>query len=173
MLDQTINWENLLQWGGAEAVGGREQLRGVSARIRVDQHGAQSLWRVASVLDKAAGLILQMLPVSVWPREGISNVVGGKGKPQVYALKYALCPVLPSPCSCCYPISVSVLCRGEFQVSPGPVPPGDPRTPRVPLHHPSAAGRPHIPVLHLCDVLSGCCSAAGKPQTLIQKESIR
>lgn len=46
-------------------MGGREQLRGVSARIKVDQHRAQSLWHVASVLDKAAELILQMLPMSV------------------------------------------------------------------------------------------------------------
>lgn len=99
---------------------------------------------------------------------------GGRGQPQVYTLKYALCPVLPSPSPAAVtPVSVSVLCRGEFQVSPGPVPPGYPRAPRVPLHHPPAAGGAHIPVLHLCDVLSGCCFAAGKSQTLIQKESIR
>lgn len=46
-------------------MGGREQLREVSARIRMDQHRAQSLWHVVSVVDKAAGLILQMLPMSV------------------------------------------------------------------------------------------------------------
>ncbi|XP_064375061.1 solute carrier family 41 member 3 isoform X4 [Dromaius novaehollandiae] len=54
-----------------------------------------------------------------------------------------------------------LLIRGEFQVSPSPVPPGYPRAPRVPLHHPSAAGRPHVSVLHLCDTLSDCCFAAG------------
>ncbi|XP_074458823.1 solute carrier family 41 member 3 isoform X4 [Larus michahellis] len=54
-----------------------------------------------------------------------------------------------------------LLIRGEFQVSPSPVPPGYPRAPCVPVHNPSAAGRPHVSVLHLCDVLSDCCFAAG------------
>ena len=83
-------------------------------------------------------------------------------------------PVFPPPSvAAVITVSVSVLCRGEFQVSPSPVPPGYPRAPRIPLHHPSAAGRPHISVLHLCDVLSDCCFAAGKSQTLIQKEPLR
>lgn len=80
-------------------------------------------------------------------------------------------PVLPTVCSCCH--HCFCLCRGEFQVSPSPVPPGYPRAPCVPLHHPSAARRPHVSVLHLCDVLSDCCFAAGKPQPLIQKEPLR
>ncbi|XP_035750658.1 solute carrier family 41 member 3 isoform X4 [Egretta garzetta] len=71
------------------------------------------------------------------------------------------------------PMHHILLLRGEFQVSPSPVLPGYPRAPRVPLHHPSAAGRPHVSVLHLCDVLSDCCFAAGKPQALIQEEPLR
>ncbi|XP_075014985.1 solute carrier family 41 member 3 isoform X8 [Calonectris borealis] len=59
------------------------------------------------------------------------------------------------------PMHHILLIRGEFQVSPSPVPSGYPRAPCVPLHHPSAARRPHVSVLHLCDVLSDCCFAAG------------
>ncbi|XP_062441722.1 solute carrier family 41 member 3 isoform X5 [Rhea pennata] len=54
-----------------------------------------------------------------------------------------------------------LLIRSEFQVSPSPVPPGYPRAPRVPLHHPSAAGRPYVSILHFCDTLSDCCFVAG------------
>lgn len=82
------------------------------------------------------------------------------------------CPA-PTICSTVIAVFVSVLCRGEFQVGPSPVPPGYPRAPCVPVHHPSAAGRPHVSVLHLCDVLSDCCFAAGKPQHLIRKEPLR
>lgn len=53
-----------MQQGRAEAVGGREQLRGVFRRSGVDQHGAY-LWHTVSVRDKAAGLILQMLRIAV------------------------------------------------------------------------------------------------------------
>ncbi|KAM6343895.1 solute carrier family 41 member 3 isoform 7-T8 [Alca torda] len=63
-----------------------------------------------------------------------------------------------------------LLIRGEFQVSPSPVPPGYPRAPCVPVHHPPAAGRPHVSVLHLCDVLSDCCFAAGNSSTRAKHE---
>lgn len=57
-------------------MGGRQQLRGVFGRSGVDQHRAR-LWHIVSVLDKAAGLILQMLQVAVGSRKSVSNVVGG------------------------------------------------------------------------------------------------
>lgn len=91
-------------------------------------------------------------------------MVGGREQPQVYALKQAAAVIS---------VSVSVLCRSEFQVGPSPLLPGYPRAPRVPLHYPSAARRPHVSVLHLRGVLSDGCSAAGKPQTLTQKEPLR
>lgn len=100
-------------------------------------------------------------------------LVGGDSPKSMYQHENTqLYPVIPTP-SAAAVIAVSVLHRGEFQVSPSPVPPGCPRAPGVPLHHPSAAGGPHVSVLHLCDVLSDCCFAAGKPRTLIQKESHR
>ncbi|XP_057273526.1 solute carrier family 41 member 3 isoform X3 [Pezoporus wallicus] len=59
------------------------------------------------------------------------------------------------------PMHHILLIRSEFQVGPSPVLPGYPRAPRVPPHYSSAARRPRISVLHLCDVLSDGCSAAG------------
>lgn len=71
--------------------------------------------------------------------------------------------MLPSPSRWSARVIVFyVLCRGEFQVGPCPVPAGYPRAPGVPLHHSPLAGRPHVHNRHIRDVLPNGCLDAGK-----------